>query len=204
MSTDVSFVDLDPLKSAGASVENRANPGVVYNLIPNASHPILSDEKVRLAVQKSINREETFEQDQTTDESLEEELLRLTVRAASDLRSQGLRTRTVSVKLRDADFTTRQASRTLPEAVVADRVLFETARELLRRLRRSRRTPARLLGIALSSLVDGDAPGQLPLFDDPASASTETARDRALAEAVDRLRSKFGRDVIVPARLSGK
>ena len=55
----------------------------------------------------------------------------LTVRAASDLRSQGLRTRTVSVKLRDADFTTRQASRTLPEAVVADRVLFETARELL-------------------------------------------------------------------------
>ena len=153
---------------------------------------------------KSISREETFEQDQTTDESLEEELLRLTVRAASDLRSQGLRTRTVSVKLRDADFTTRQASRTLPEAVVADRVLFETARELLRRLRRSRRTPARLLGIALSSLVDGDAPGQLPLFDDPASASTETARDRALAEAVDRLRSKFGRDVIVPARLSGK
>ncbi|MBF4548907.1 ABC transporter substrate-binding protein [Pseudoclavibacter sp. VKM Ac-2888] len=58
VSTDVSFVDLDALKGAGANVQNRANPGVVYNLIPNASHPILSDKNVRLAVQKSINREE--------------------------------------------------------------------------------------------------------------------------------------------------
>src|SRR2546429_4910036 len=36
-------------------------------------------------------------------------------RASADLRDLGLAARTVTVKLRDADFTTRQASRTLPE-----------------------------------------------------------------------------------------
>ena len=155
-------------------------------------------------VAKSISREETFEHDVSIDAALEEELLRLVVRAAADLRAQGLRSRTITVKLRDADFTTRQASRTLADGVVADRVFFETARELLRRLRRTRRTPARLLGVSLASLDEGEGPGQLALFDETPSPTSETDRDRTLARVVDQLRAKYGDDAIVPARISGK
>jgi DNA polymerase-4 len=122
-------------------------------------------------------------------------------RVASDLRERDLATRTVTVRLRDADFRTRQASRTLPHPVIADRVILATARALLARLRRERRVKARLLGVALSSLDVPDRAAQLSLFETTES-SLETARDRALAGAVDRLRAKFGARAIVPGRLT--
>ena len=152
-------------------------------------------------VAKRMSREETFDRDIETDDELHRELLRLVTRVASDLREQDLSARTITVKLRDADFKTRQASRTLPEPVIADRVIYETARDLLTRLRGARRVRARLIGVALSSLDVPDRAAQLALFE-TASASLETDRDRALAGAVDRLRAKFGAAAIVPGRLT--
>ena len=154
-------------------------------------------------VPKRMSHENTFERDLETDDELDRELLRLVTRLASDLREHDLAARTVTVRLRDADFKTRQASQTLPEPVIADRVIYATARELLARLRRQRRVSARLLGVALSSLDVPDRASQLSLFGTP-SASLETARDRALVGAVDRLRAKFGDGAIVPARLARK
>ena len=150
---------------------------------------------------RRMSREETFDCDIGSDDELHRELLRLVTRVASDLRDQDLATRTITVRLRDADFRTRQASRTLPEPVVADRVIFETARELLARLRTQRRVNARLIGVALSSLDVPNRAAQLSLFETPTS-SLETTRDRALAGAVDRLRAKFGAKAIVPGRLT--
>ena len=154
-------------------------------------------------VPKRMSHENTCERDHETDEQLDRELLRLVTRLASDLREHDLAARTVTVRLRDADFKTRQASQTLPEPVIADRVIYATARQLLARLRRQRRVSARLLGVALSSLDVPDHASQLSLFETP-SASLETARDRALVGAVDRLRAKFGDGVIVPGRLTRK
>jgi len=149
---------------------------------------------------KSVSREDTFPEDLHDDESIERELLRLVVRVAADLRGDGLRARTITVKLRDADFTTRQASRTLPSPVESDRAVHAVARELLGRLRRARRTGARLLGVALSSL-DGDAPtAQLGLFG-AGQEEGETERDRALARVVDGVRAKFGDGALLPASL---
>ena len=151
-------------------------------------------------VPQSISREETFARDIASDAVLERQLLALVVHAAADLRATQMTARTVRVKLRDADFTTRQASRTLPEPVVADRVIYATARALLRGLRRARRTPARLIGINLSSLAVDPSPVQLALFDSE-SAQLESNRDRAIARAVDELRARFGPDAILPAEL---
>ena len=150
---------------------------------------------------KRMSREETFSRDIETDDELHRELLRLVTRLAADLREHDLAARTVSVKLRDGDFKTRQSSRTLPEPVIADRVILATARELLAKLRRDRRVRARLLGVALSSLGPVKSAAQLSLFETPAP-TLETARDRALVGAVDRLRAKFGDKVIVPGRLT--
>src|SRR5712692_1942955 len=153
---------------------------------------------------KSISRDETFPTDLESDTALERQLLALADRASADLREDGLLARTVTVKIRDADFTTRQASRTLPESLCSDRAIYAVARELLAKLRAARRVPARLLGVALSQLVRADAGGQLSLFAPQLAAApppAETERDRKLARVIDELRERFGPDVVARGRI---
>jgi DNA polymerase-4 len=151
--------------------------------------------------QKSMSREETFSTDINDDAALERELFALAARVASDLRTELLAARTIRVKIKDADFRIRQAGRTLPEAVVSDRVIYGVARELLHSLRSRRRIAARLIGIGLSSLATNPEPPQLALFEDR-GASLETERDRTVARTVDVVRRKFGQDAIGAAQLS--
>jgi DNA polymerase-4 len=150
---------------------------------------------------KQISRDETFSRDLETDQELERELLALVVRAATDLRGDGLAARTVTVRLRDRDFRTRQAGRTLDRPVVTERAIFQVARVLLRRLRGARRVPARLVGVALSSLSHDPEADQLTLFEERSDATPETARDRSLARAVDTVRARFGDDILVPGAI---
>jgi DNA polymerase-4 len=150
---------------------------------------------------RSISRDETFPRDIASDDELQVELLALITRAAADLRADGLAARTVTVRLRDHDFTTRQASRTVDRGVISDRVIRELARPLLARLRRARRVPARLIGVSLSSLTPDAAADQLTLFELRDSRAAETERDRVLARTVDRVRERFGDAGIIPARL---
>ncbi|MEO7965486.1 MAG: DNA polymerase IV, partial [Gemmatimonadaceae bacterium] len=152
---------------------------------------------------KSVSHEDTFDSDINDDATLELELVRLVTKVASDLRGKGLSARTINVKLKDSDFRIRRASRSLDSSVVSDRIILATARELLGKLRRSRRTPARLLGVGLSGLDADDAESQMSLFEETrAPEAVETARDRALATAVDTLRAKFGADAVIPGRLA--
>jgi DNA polymerase-4 len=153
---------------------------------------------------KSISRDETFPTDISEDAELERELLALVVRAASDLRGDGMTARTITVRIRDADFRTRSAARTLDSAVISDRVIYNVARVLLRKLRMARRVPARLLGVALSSLASDPEADQLTLFERAPDTTTETERDRTIARAVDRVRAKFGPAGILPGGLQGR
>lgn len=150
---------------------------------------------------KSVSREETFPEDLTDDDVIERELLALATRLGSDLRGKELRARTITVKLRDHDFRTRTASRTVPEPLETDRAIYTVARELLAKLRRDRRVGVRLLGVGASHF--GDAPTQqLGLFEDgEEGAALETERDRKLARAVDDLRGRFGAGAVRPGRL---
>ena len=148
---------------------------------------------------KSVSSERTFSQDIAADTSLERELLKLSVSVGAHLRRGGHRARTVTVKLRDADFRTRTASETLAEAVESDGVIYATARVLLTQLRRKRRTPARLLGVGLSNLVDPDISGQLGLFE--GGTAVESDRDRALSKTVDDLKNRFGDRAVIPGRI---
>ena len=147
---------------------------------------------------KSISRDETFSADIDDDLVLEGELTELIGRAAAELRSEGLTARTVTVRIRDMDFTTRQASRTVEEALSSDRAIFTVARALLRKLRKARRVPARLLGMNLSNFTP-PAPKQLALFDSMAPP-LETKKDVDVARAMDAVRARFGRDAIAPGR----
>jgi DNA polymerase-4 len=150
---------------------------------------------------KSISRDETFGADLDDDDDLRRELLALVTRAATDLRADGLTARTITVRIRDHDFKTRQASRTLDAPVITDRVILEVSRRLFEKLRRARRVPARLIGVGLSSLAADATADQLTLFESAESRLAETERDRILARTVDQLRAKFGDRGIIPASL---
>ena len=141
---------------------------------------------------RGISRDETFGKDLAADKDIERELLRLVTRAAADMRGDGLTARTVAVRLRDWDFKTRSAQRTLQEPVVSDRVILHVAHELLATLRRGRRVPARLVGVRLSGLAAAAVTHQLAILSD------ETERDRGLSRAIDRVREKFGARSILP------
>jgi DNA polymerase-4 len=148
---------------------------------------------------KSISTERTFSHDLEDDGDLERELLKLADSLGGSLRRQGLQGRTITVKVRDADFTTRQAGHTLPDPVMTDSTIFSVARGLLGELRRKRMTGVRLLGIAISSLVEGDEASQLDLFE--SQAQGDTPRHRVVSRVLDDLRDRFGDDAIVPGRI---
>ena len=151
---------------------------------------------------KSISRDDTFPVDIADDDELGRELLALITRAAMDLRSDGSTARTITVRIRDHDFKTRQASRTLDSPVMSDRVILEVARVLLAKLREARRVPARLLGVGLSSLAADSTADQLTLFERRVTTFDETDRDRLLARTIDHVRAKFGDKGIFPAGLA--
>lgn len=156
--------------------------------------PVVSSEP-----RKSVSSERTFPRDLEDDHRIETELLRQAMSAAGSLRGHGLRARTVTVKIRDHDFTTRQASHTLPEAVESDSAVFAVARNLLADLRARRPAGVRLLGVGLSNLQDRSTASQLGLFE--GEVRVESDRDRTLTRVMDDLRDRFGDDVVVPGRV---
>jgi DNA polymerase-4 len=164
----------------------------------NRIHGTDSADVFHRTMNRGISRDETFSKDLKEDEEIARELLRLVTRAAADMRGDGLTARTVAVRLRDWDFKTRGAQRTLPEPVVSDRVILRVAHELLAKLRNARRVPARLVGVRLSGLKPVVAVDQLEL----ATTGEETERDRGLTRAIDRVRGKFGPKSILPGGLS--
>jgi DNA polymerase IV len=148
---------------------------------------------------KSVSTEHTFPTDLHDDRALEREIMGFAATVGALLRRNGLRGRTVTVKIRDADFRTRQAGQTLPEPVDSDGALYSVGRQLLGELRRKRRVGVRLLGLGVSSLVEGDAPPQLELFrkDGP----SEPDRLRVVSRVMDQLRDRFGDEAILPGRM---
>ncbi|MDG4834247.1 ABC transporter substrate-binding protein [Solwaraspora sp. WMMD1047] len=59
--SDVPPQDEPQFDGKGFRLMVRGNPGVPFNLHPNASRPVLGDEAVRLAIQQGINRAEVVE-----------------------------------------------------------------------------------------------------------------------------------------------
>ena len=150
---------------------------------------------------KSMSKETTFSKDIADPDQVETELFRLTTSLTAELRAEGLVARCVTVKLRDDDFATRQASRTLEVAFQTDRVAFEVAQELLKSLRTRRRRPARLVGVGFSRFEPTEGPVQLSMLIETPDDRVETPRDRAVSAAVDRINQRFGREALGPARL---
>lgn len=142
------------------------------------------------AAARQMSRETTFNRDIRDTAALTSSLRGLAARVSAELREERLGARTVTVKLKDADFTTRLASRTVAEPLESDRAIADVAVTLLGKLRAVRHVPARLVGVALGNFVPARDAEQLALFS--GGSAVERPQDRARSRAVDRVRERFG------------
>jgi len=143
---------------------------------------------------KSIGAEETFARDVDDPAVVRRELLRLSERTAARLRSAALVGRTVSIKVRFADFTTITRAKTIHEATDVARVVYETAGALYDALG-LQRARIRLVGVRVEGLTAAETtPRQLSL----AGGDEEW---RAAERAADRAAARFGAGAVIPAAL---
>lgn len=141
---------------------------------------------------KSISVEETYDSDLESSDIIETALLAHANRLSGRLRRAGLKTRTVTLKVRYSDFTTLTRSHTVPAAMNGSRQLFRIALELVRSLGEDSR-PVRLLGLGGAALEPADTPTQLDI-------DSEVDWER-VEDAVAGLRERFGEEAVGPARL---
>ena len=145
-------------------------------------------------LEKSIGAEETFAVDTTDDALLRRELLRLSHRTATRLRSSGMVARTVALKLRFADFSTITRSRTVQTPVDSAQLIYAVALQLLESLG-ARAMAVRLVGVRAEQLEEA-ARTSLQL-----SIDRREENWRAAEQALDQVARKFGNKSVLPARL---
>lgn len=149
---------------------------------------------------KSESAECTFTEDTKDRAVLLRWLMAHAERVGANLRRHGLSGRTVTLKIKFADFQQITRSRTLPRATDATQSIFDVAAALLRQTPLPR--PVRLIGVGVSGF--GAHPEQL-LLDGIAvkdgAAPEEEARRRRLDSALDDVRRRFGRAAVVRGRL---
>ncbi len=144
---------------------------------------------------KSIGHEVTFERDSADAKLLHDTLLELTGKVCLRLRAHSARARTITVKFREADFTTYTRRTGLNAPADTAEKIFPIAYKLLRSLVREGHL-VRLIGVYASNLETNAAGGQLGLFDDGAPQ-----KERKLANALDHIVRRYGEGSITRAAL---
>lgn len=141
---------------------------------------------------KSSSAENTFEADTRDRALLRKWLLEQSDRVGRDLRAHGWKGRTVTLKLKYADFSGVTRSRTLDAPTAATRTIFETACRLLDNVRMDK--DVRLVGVGVSNFEARER--WLPLLpeDDP---------EQRLDDALDAIADRFGPGVLTRGRLMG-
>lgn len=140
---------------------------------------------------KSLSEETTFPADVNDAESVLSTLMGLAEELGYRLRGRGRKARTITLKLRFADFRTITRSLTLPRATDSDAVLYRSARDLF--LRHQGKPPWRLVGIGVSGL---ESAPQLSFSGLEENEDRQESVDRLL----DTLRTRYGKGVVRRAR----
>lgn len=141
---------------------------------------------------KGMSAEETFDRDIDDPAVLRRELLRLSETVARRLRRAEVSGRTVTLKLRYANFQTITRSRTLEVPTDHATELHREVAALLDRLRLER-VRVRLVGVGVTNLVPASAARQLRLLADDRWAVLERAADVA--------RRRFGEQAVTRGAL---
>jgi DNA polymerase IV len=143
---------------------------------------------------KSIGHETTFERDTDDIQLLHDMLLALAERVAHRLRANQALCRAITVKLREADFSTATRRTRLPKPADTTERIFPAAWKSMQGLIRTGKL-VRLIGVYAIDLVTLEDAGQLSLFN-PAPE-----KDRRIAAALDDIASRYGDNAVTRAAL---
>jgi len=143
---------------------------------------------------KSMGADETFSRDTDDPDVIRRELLRLSRRVTGRMRAAGVVGRTVTLRVRFADFTTITRARTLAEPTDVAVEVYAAACDLFARLG-LQRARLRLVGVRVEGLSAAtDSYRQLTLDARPSGW-------RDAERAADRAATRFGDSAVVPAVL---
>jgi DNA polymerase-4 len=139
---------------------------------------------------KSISNEYTFDRDTSEKEKVMNALMLLSEKVSRRLRKSGLKGRTITLKIRFADFKTHTRSATIEVPTNFIDVIYETSVQNLASFD-LRDKAVRLLGVRVSNFADSSQ--QEDLFD---QSSSRTIKKEKLHKALDRILDRFGEDAI--------
>lgn len=138
---------------------------------------------------KSVSNEKTLAQDTADRELLASHLLGLSQKVCRRLRAKGLVGRSVTLKLKHADFKLITRSRALPRPSDQAAEVYGLARELLREYPGS--GAFRLIGVGVSQLMEAEKSPQ-GLFD-----RKDRQKSASLSKAEDELVRRFGEKALI-------
>ncbi len=148
--------------------------------------PVISEHEA-----KSVSNETTFAVDISDEEILLEWLHALTEQVTQRLRGQGLKGRTVQLKVRLADFTTLTRSQSLQDVTDVTAKVWKIVRELFYNRLPRPLPPVRLVGVGVSNFTEEAHGAQSDLF-----GEMEDGRQKKLDQLLDSMQSRFGRSVV--------
>ena len=141
---------------------------------------------------KSLSAETTFAQNISDPADLNHRLWMLSEKVSAALKTEAIGGRTITLKLKTANFQLRNRSVTLPDpTMLADRI-YRTAAVLL--AREADGASFRLIGVGVSGLTPAD------MADPPDLVDMASEQRKDVERVMDQLRDKFGRDAIAKGR----
>ena len=142
---------------------------------------------------KSISKETTFFEDTADADLLDGHLWRLSEQVADRAKAKGLAGRTVTLKLKRADFQLISRRQALPDPTQLGDRIYRAARALFDQA--GTRGPFRLIGVGISDLApEAQADLSADLLD------PDAARRAAAERATDAIRARFGNEAIIKGR----
>jgi DNA polymerase IV len=144
--------------------------------------------------EKSIGAERTFESDIDDPEEILAQILDLSNKVAKRLRAANYFSRTITIKVRFADFTSVTRSKSLPSSTDLATDIYATSKSLFEAMH-LQRARIRLVGVRATGLVPtSESSVQLEF-------SNRDSGWREAEEAMDQVSLKFGNSAVKPARL---
>lgn len=144
---------------------------------------------------KTLGRENTFATDLRDLDAMERELLGFADEVASRLRTEGLKCGGVTLKVKFADFSRITRATLLEEPTDLAEPLYRAAKSMLRERLDLAGRGVRLLGVTATHLACAESAEQ-SLF-----PSEDIERSERAAQAIDRLRGRFGHGAVTFGRL---
>jgi DNA polymerase-4 len=148
------------------------------------------------AAHKSISSERTLAADTRDRELLKRCLLSQSAEVARQLRQAGVLAKTITLKIKDADFKTFTRRTTIAIPCQSSKTIYEQAARLLDEYKITKKI--RLIGVGTSGFSPITASVQMGLFEHRQEADGDWEK---VDKTLDAIRIKFGKDVVGRATL---